>query len=272
MKKSFLIFSFLLCVFCLTGCRSTAYYRAKAAGEARAFLLKNAPELTSEQVAFVKYNDPVLLTAPVLGSEEQIQDESSKDKRTSYLHQICVTWNIPGCRNLYMVFGVSDARMFSWQPLRLIRKDFGQLLRPEDAAVSASRSYAVNNLYHALSVKDFNRIRFEFPFIARTAFQLNFNTTGKMTAEEIQQAKQAAEKKFQYSLYWENADGSAAVFCGLSDVNMKGWTLNFAGIIKKEELSKNLIGVVRTPENYDKNITPLAKDVKSAGKEVKKDK
>jgi hypothetical protein len=272
MKKNLLIFSFLLCLFCLTGCRSTAYYRAKAAEDARRFLLENAPELTSEQAAFVKYNDPVLLTAPVLGSEEYEPGEGAKEKRTSYLHQICVTWNIPGCRNLYMVFGVSDARMFSWQPLRLIRKDFGQLLKPEDAAVAASRRYAVDNLYHALSVKDFNRIRFEFPFIARTAFKLNFNLTGKMTAEEIRKAEKAAEKKKQYSLYWINSDGSATVFCGLAEVDMKGWKLNFAGVVKKEELSGCLLGVVRTPEQYEKNITPLEKDVKSAEKEVKKDK
>ena len=262
MMKKFSVLSALL-LFCscfLCGCGSTAYYRARAAENARRFLLANAPELTPEQVHFVKFNDPVLLTSSVLGTDRQ-KGELALEKSTSYLHQICVTWNIPGASNLYMVFGVSDARMFSWEPLRLIRKDFRQKVLPEDAAVAASRSYAVNNLNEVLSVKALNNIRFEFPFIARTDFKLNFNTTGKMTEEEIAEEKYAVKKKFQYALYWKNPDGTLTLFCGMANADLAGWKINFSGIIKESELKQNLIGVVRTPEQYDKSIEILKKDL-----------
>ena len=262
MMKNFSVLCGLL-LFCscfLTGCGSTASYWGRAAENARRFLLENAPELTPEQVHFVKFNDPVLLTSPVLGTERK-KGELALEKRTSYLHQICMTWNIPGASNLYMVFGVSDARMFSWEPLRLIRKDFRQKLVPEDAAVAASRQYAVNNLHKALSVEALNNIRFEFPFIVRTDFKLNFNTTGKMTEEKIKAEKEAAEKKFQYALYWKNPDGTLTLFCGMANVDLVGWQINFAGIIEENELKQNLIGVVRTPAQYDQGISMLKKDL-----------
>ena len=281
MKKMTILCGLLLVCSCFfTGCGSTAYHRARAAENARRFLLANAPELTPEQVHFVKFNDPVLLTSPVLGTERK-DGELSLEKSTSYLHQICVTWNIPGASNLYMVFGVSDARMFSWEPIRLIRKDFRQKLLPEDAAVSASRQYAVNSLYDALAIQDLNRIRFEFPFIARTDFELNFNTTGKMTEEEIAAAQESVKEKFQYALYWKNSDGKLTVFCGMANADLSSWNINFAGIISESEFKQHLIGVVRTPEQHSKRISILKKDLdtleqrKKAGeenKEIRKDK
>jgi hypothetical protein len=256
MKK---ISLFIVCslVILTSGCKSAAYHRNEAAESARVFLLKNAPELTPEQVCFVKYNDPVLLTAPVLGNSGKGSDFEQTD---SVLHQICIAWNIPGASNLYIVFGVSDARMTTWQPLRLIRKDFSQKVLPEDAAVFYCRKYAQDNLLHTLTPSELNLVRFEYPFIARTGFELNFNETGKMTAEEIAAVKEAAAGKLQYSLYWQYPDGSAAVFCGLAAADMTGWTLNFAGKIGKEELVKHLIGVVRTPAQANDNIAILKQD------------
>ena len=270
-KNTVFLFLFCLCLFMVTGCGSTAYYRARAAENARRFLLENAPELTPEQIYFVKFNDPVLLTAPVLGSEPK-SGESSREKSPSFLHQICVTWNIPGASNLYMVFGVSDARMYSWEPIRLIRKDFRQKLSAEDSAVSACRQYAKNNLYHALPVAALNHIRFDFPTIARTDFKLNFNTTGKMTPEEIQEAVEEAEEKFQYALYWKNPDGTLTLFCGMAKVDLGGWKLNFAGIIKESELKKHLIGVVRTPGQYDQSINALKKDLDLVAERIQAEK
>ena len=52
----------------LCGCRSDRYYQACAADKAREYLLENAPELTPAQIAFVKYNDPILLTGDGLGT------------------------------------------------------------------------------------------------------------------------------------------------------------------------------------------------------------
>ena len=262
--KHRIVFVFLFAVLAfaqsvlLSGCRSGRYYQAEAAQTAREFLLANAPELTVRQVYFVKYNDPVLLTAPVLG---EVRGGSPEEETTnSEQQQICVTWNIPGSRYLYMVFGVSDSRMYSWRPIRLIRKDFYQKKMPEDAAIALCREYAVNSLYHSLSARDLNTIRFTFPTIIRSDFELNFNVDGKLSPEEIAEAKAAAEKKFQYTLVWPNGDGSSTVFCGLGSLDMAGWKINFAGIAPADDLKAHTLGVVRTQDKPDDNITPLERD------------
>lgn len=246
----------VMAAFLTGGCRSNEYFQARAAEAARKYLLAHAPELTPEQIYFVKYNDPVLLTAQVLGRAGQKGEE---EHTSSSLHQFCVTWNIPGASNLYMVFGVSDIRMVSWSPIRLIRKDFSQKVMPEDAAVALCRRFAVDSLYHSLTPEQLNDIRFEFPVIAWTDFALNFNTTGRKTADEIKAAQLAAEKLCQYSLIWKNKDGSATVFCGLSQPDLKGWQLNFAGHVTREDLNKHTRQVVRTPEEPDDNIRIPAK-------------
>ena len=249
----------------LSGCRSGRYYQAEAAQAAREFLLANAPELTVRQVYFVKYNDPVLLTAPVLG---EVRGGSSEEETTnSEQQQICVTWNIPGSRYLYMVFGVSDSRMYSWSPIRLIRKDFSQKKMPEDAAITLCRAYAVNSLYHSLSARDLNTIRFTFPTIVRSDFELNFNVDGKLSPEDVQKAKQAAARQFQYTIVWPNENGSSTVFCGTGQLDMSGWHINFAGIAQADDLKAHTLGVVRTPDRSDDSITPLARDLPApAGK------
>ena len=256
----------------LCGCRSGRYYQAQAAQSAREFLLANAPELTVEQVYFVKYNDPVLLVAPVLGAPGG-GFKAEEESMTSEQQQICVTWNIPGSRYLYMVFGVSDNRMFSWSPIRLIRKDFGQKPMPEDAAIAQCRDYAVNSLYYSLSPHDLNSIRFTFPTIIRTDFELNFDPDGKLSADEIRKAKAAAAKLVQYTLAWPNEKGGSTVFCGVGRFDMLGWKINFAGFVGTDDLAKHTVSVVRTPDRSDDNIVPLQRDLPpSAGKKNTKGK
>ena len=256
----------------LCGCRSGRYYQAQAAQSAREFLLANAPELTVEQVYFVKYNDPVLLVAPVLGAPGG-GFKAEEESMTSEQQQICVTWNIPGSRYLYMVFGVSDNRMFSWSPIRLIRKDFGQKPMPEDAAIAQGRDYAVNSLYYSLSPHDLNSIRFTFPTIIRTDFELNFDPDGKLSADEIRKAKAAAAKLVQYTLAWPNEKGGSTVFCGVGRFDMLGWKINFAGFDGTDDLAKHTVSVVRTPDRSDDNIVPLQRDLPpSAGKKNTKGK
>ena len=153
-----------------------------------------------------------------------------------------------------MVFGVSDNRMYSWLPIRLIRKEFYRRHLPEDAAVASCRSFAVNSLYHSLSAADLNTIRFSVPWIARTDFAMNFNVNGQLTPQEVEKAKAAAAKRMQFSLYWFNQDGSATLFCGVSEPDLSGWSINFAGHVSKDDLKKHTIAVVRTPEQPDEPL------------------
>lgn len=245
----------------LCGCRSGRYYQAEAAQAAREFLLANSPELEPDQVYFVKYTDPVLLVSHVLGKGGG-GFGGKEETMKSLQKQICITWNIPRSRYLYMVSGVSDSRMFSWKPLRLIRKDFADTLLPEDAAVAACRRFALNSLYRELSASEMNHLRFTYPEIIRTGFPLNFDANGIKTPEEIEEEKTKLEDKFQYSLVWRHGNGRNTLFCGAGDVDMKGWQINFAGNVSNEELEKNTIGIVRTPAQLHQALTPLADDLK----------
>ena len=258
-------FAVLLCaagaVFFLSGCQSGSHYQAKAAEAARAYLLKNAPELTPEQIYFIRYNDPVLLTAPVLG-EGGGGFITHKEKLSSEQLQICVTWGVPRPekddeRLLYMVCGVSDSRMFSWEPLRLIRRTVTPVRDFEDKAVAQCRKFAVNSLLKSLSPRDLNNIRFSFPWIIHSDFELNFNTTGKMPQEDVEKARTKSEKLWQYSLVWKNSDGTAVVFCGVGEKDMEKWQINFAGPVSGEDLAKHTLATVRTPEQKHAAIAVL---------------
>ena len=252
----FSVFTLLIILTALIcGCRSGRYYQAEAAERARCYLLENAKELTPEQIYFIKFNDPVLLTAPVLGQEGG--GFVTRDEHMSSMQQqICVTWALPGASHFYLVFGVSDNRMFSWRPLRLIRRDFTGKIMPEDLAIRQSRGFAVNSLYRSLSVPDLNRIRFTFPEIRHTTFELNFDANGKLPANEIKEAKARTAGMVQYSLLWKNSDGSYTVFCGVSMPDMKRWGINFAGNISAKEVEDHTISIVRRTDQWYTPIVP----------------
>ena len=106
--SKFLLCITAVCAMLLCGCRSDRTYQNRAAERARSFLLENAPELTPQQVSFVKYNDPFFMTGDGLSG------------KSTGIMQICVAWNIPDADTLYMVFGVSRERMDDWYPNRII--------------------------------------------------------------------------------------------------------------------------------------------------------
>ena len=93
MKKFFvsILFAAVLC-----GCHSDQYYHNEAVERARKYLLENSSDLSSEQIYFVRFNAPVLLHAPVLSGGTASANRLSAEK-----HQVCVTWMIPGKKELY---------------------------------------------------------------------------------------------------------------------------------------------------------------------------
>ena len=76
----------------LAGCRSDQYYQDIAVRRARAYLLEQSPELTADQIYFVKFNNPFFLTANVLGYGGMPLEGPMSSRQ----QQICVTWAIPG--------------------------------------------------------------------------------------------------------------------------------------------------------------------------------
>ena len=253
-------------LFLTAGCRSDAYYQDRAVQRARAYLLENAKDLTADQLYFVKFNRPVLLTGEVLPAGSQ------PGERQTGIQQICVTWRIPGRDLDYLVFGASGGSMEYWYPNRLIEKKFEKFGLPIQAAMKLARAYAQNYLYDGLSVAEFNRIRFDFPFVIETAFPLVADPTGKLDPKETEAVRKRLSALPQLSLVWPLDDhGECIVFCGNGQGDLSGWAINFAGKMKKAELDAATVKVVKTPDNAQTPIEPSEEkspETAEAGKDV----
>ena len=201
-----------------TGCRSTICYQEQAVERAREFLLREARDLTPEQQAFVRFNDPVLLAENLLGSN------NTGLATAAARSQICVTWMIPEKTDVYMVFGISTGRMSDWYPNRLIRKTFTAPDRTRVSAVAAARAFVQDNLYFDLSAKELNAVRFEEPRIVRSSFTLPGDAKG-----------------LQFSLIWKAAAEEERIVisgCAAAE-HLQGFQVISGGRISVKELQKN---------------------------------
>ena len=254
MKKNFFssVCAALAAIFICSGCHSDLYYQAEAVDRAREFILKEAKELSLEERSFVRYNDPVLLHSPVVGSLGVAATETLHNE----LQQICVTWQIPGKEELYMVFGVSGARMDNWYPNRLLRKKYTTTKHPLKAASEEALTYARNNLYDQLSVAEFNMLRFDPPWLLRTNFELNINPEGKLSQAEKNKISTVWKQMVQYSLVWKFGEKNL-VFSGMAKPGFAGWQIVFAGLIPAQEVAAHTVKVVKTPEEA---LTPIPED------------
>lgn len=235
------------------GCRSDAYYQNRAADRARKFLIEEAKELSAEEKYFITFNDPVFLISPIVGDKNYVKERSlNAPVLTDQLNQICISWKLPERDEWYMVYGASNGRMDFWYPERLIRKKFSpSKVSSLETATATSRTYAKNNLFGLMSVEEQNFIRFHFPAVYETNFELNFDPEGKGDAEEIAAAKKAAEAGTQYSLVWEiPGDPEAAVFCGVGTEELSGWSINFAGKTSAAELREHTVRKIKDPEEF----------------------
>jgi len=246
-KRAFFV---LLLALIAGGCRSELYYQHRAVERARKYLLENCRDLSSADINFVRFNAPLLLHSPVIGSHDE---ETRYEKLVSELQQICVTWMIPGKKDLYMVFGVSGARMDGWYPNRIILRDYTRYQPVLAQAVSKTRKFAQDNFFDDLGVTEANHVRFSFPYLIRTKFDLNFNPDGKKSPEELAKIRKDAEDKIQYSLVWK-LDGRNLVFAGLSKPGLGDWDFSFAQIIDDKELGENTVKVVMIPADGLKKL------------------
>lgn len=259
-------------VFC-GGCHSDAYYQNRAVERAREYLLDRASELSAEEKYFITFNDPVFLTAPILGSKSFVKDRTLESPvLNDQLNQICISWKLPGRNEWYLVYGASSGRMDFWYPERLIRKKFAppNVSDLEKAAADA-RTYARDNLFGLMSVEEQNFIRFHFPSVYETNYELNFNPTGEADEKTIAKSRAFAESSIQYSLVWEiPGDGDIIVFCGPGGLEMAGWQINFAGKTSADELRRHTVCRIKTPEEFYRKFNgKYVKALPAKGKEKK---
>ncbi len=215
MNRFFVFMSVLLLAAVAAGCQDTRYYQNRAVEKARDYLLDNAPELTPDEIAYVKFNKPALLVENIFASGND-------------LSQICITWLIPGRDNVYMVFGASEMRMATWSPNRLIRKVFPKANSPLLTSVAMAQNYAANNLFFDMSVHQYNTVRFSYPEIRQTTFQLEKKPAGKT----------------QYSMIWDCGEpDTRVVVCGWADADAGNFSVSFGAILTAEELRSNMADV-----------------------------
>jgi len=242
---------FLLTAVIVTGCHSDIYYQDRAAQRARKFLLECNGDLSSEDrlnisdINYIRFNAPVLLYSPVLGDDSR----SSRDgKLESELLQICVTWLIPGREKLYMVFGVSDARMDYWFPNRVLLRTYDPKVPALTGVLNNARNFVRNNFYSDMEPDEINHVRFGYPYLLRTDIAINYNTNGTDNADEVAASRKAAGKKIQYSLVWELGKRNLVVTM-LADKGVKNAGIVFGGFLTDEELKMKTLAVVLTPEH-----------------------
>lgn len=256
MRIGLLTVSLVALLAALCGCQSDLYYQDRAVNRAREYLIKNAPELTAEEVYFVKYTKPKLLTSDVLSGP--LASTNIDPKLSTAQRQVCVTWEIPGRSDLYIVFGVSSGRMEFWYPNRLIRKNFVISSYPVNNAIALARNYVEQNYQTWLSPTEYNNVRFNNPWIIHTKFPLSIDPMGTLSAEEYAKKKQTLEAATQYSLVWKESDDAKQVIvaCGTSKPNIVGWSINFVDIMETKELEDATIRVIRPPTIEDTAISP----------------
>ena len=255
------------------GCRSDAYYQNRAVGRAREYLLDKALELSAEEKYFITFNDPVFLTAPIMGNNQFVKARSvDSPVLTDQLNQVCVAWKLPQRHEWYLVYGASSGRMDYWYPERLIRKKFAPpKVGGLETATDLSRTYAKNNLFHLMNVDEQNFIRFHFPALYETNYELNFNPTGDADDKTIAKERAFAEKSIQYSLVWEiPGDKDIAIFCGPGGPELASWKINFAGKTSADELRRHTVRRIKTPEEFYRAFQgKYAQPEPPAGKEKK---
>ena len=231
MKFFLLLLTALGAAFLSGGCRSELYYRDRAVGEAREYVLENAPELNNEQRDHVRFTQPVLL-----------YDPNVNGKAGSFLTrtpgQICVTWLVPGSKAAYMVVGFSDSRMMDWSPNRLIRRTFPRADQLRLGAIDKARQYIFKGFYVNLSADSGNVVRFENPEI----YHSNFAPETSFTGEDREAFLKSLENKTQYALVWKSPDEKELSFVvfGYSEPDLSGWAANSGGIYENADLAGKL--------------------------------
>ena len=241
---------FLLTAAVVAGCHSDIYYQNRAVERARKFLLNNNQNfnqndrLSVADINYVRFNAPVLLHAPVLGDGSR---SSRSGKLESDLQQICVTWLVPGRKNLYMVFGVSGARMDYWFPDRVLLRTYNQNVPALVSVLNNARSFAQNNFYPDMSVREINHVRFSYPYLLRTDIAINYEVDFLPAPEKAAKLRKEAGSKVQYSLVWQ-LDGRNLVITMLADKGLKNAGIVFAGFLQEEELKMKTLSVIMTPD------------------------
>lgn len=166
MKKIY--FLIVVSALFICGCRTPEYYQDRAVQKARAYLLKNSPQLSFEDSSYIRFNKPVIVHSNIIGGVDSLTSSRIK----SDMNQVQIVWNIPGKSNFFAVWGACSSTMRDFSPERIFVREFEPQDIERENAIKRARTYIIGNLFNLLSVEDYNDLRFRDPEIYYSKFEL----------------------------------------------------------------------------------------------------
>ncbi|MBQ9789928.1 MAG: hypothetical protein IJW31_10080 [Lentisphaeria bacterium] len=232
------------------GCQLPEYYQEQAVIEAREFLLDKSPDLTLDEVAFIKYNRPVIVHENILGTMPSIKS----DTVGSDLSQIGIVWKIPERKEMIMVWGVASESLRFFTPERVIIREFKAANMLQTKALQDAKLLLLNNLHKEFSVEEYNYVRFAEPEIVLTSFVFD----KEKTADE-----ELTKDKVQFSFVWQIRNGDfKAVVAGEAYQDFSSFIPYACGIFDEKEFNEHF---VKTYQDFvAENIAKAAEDAKLA--------
>lgn len=131
------IFLLVFAIF-ITGC-STEYFKDRAADKARDYILENYPKMSPQNANYIKYTYPKFLSSCISstlsasdpseyywggGNNYFSQPKFSKSKDFS---QVAIAWDLLVPNATIMVVGTCYDNYWSWEPLKLIIRERGNV-------------------------------------------------------------------------------------------------------------------------------------------------
>ncbi len=279
-KTAFLVVGILM-LFITVGCQSRAWYEDRAVSRARTFVEEKCRYLSQQELEFVRYHKPVVMTDYIIGFN------ANRLGKRMPLSQICIAWMIPNRQEALVVFGWGSGDFNDWYPNRVFWKRYEKpnkiLIETRDKVAV----YAINNMLF-MNRKQVNRVRFTVPQQVFTNFDLS---KGKIPFEDradarqkllaagaggnVKSAKAAKKDLIQVSFFWiDPADvDSRIVVTGLcKQNNLTGFSPATASFMNADDLLKHTInkpGKIAM-ENTGKNAIKAEMKVQTAGNTIKK--
>ena len=217
------------------GCKTDAYYQDRAVENARAYLFKNAPELSLEQREYVRFNKPRLLHA-LTGVSTPGQFLTTEQT------QICVTWIIPDRPHYYMVAGLSDSSMRSWAPNRLIRKSFPTDMRNLFAVEDKARAYVYRSVYNLLPRDAANEVRWSEPEIFLSAFEPELGIDVTDPDERAALLRDFANQTQLAVVWrWPSDPEHLTIVFGYGNPDLSRWNAQSGGVFTVADLDGRLL-------------------------------
>lgn len=222
----------------MVSCQSNAYYKERSVEKARKYLLENTKNLSQVKRQYIKYSSPVLLYNSIF----------SQFKSSTNQYQVCIAWEVPGEKDLFLVFGTGNYHMRDWDPIRIVRKQFIDKDQAKITAMKTAVTYVMNNMLF-LSDETRNHIRFSTPKFAMTHFPLErlglldkVDAFGKAkSAKKLAEEKALLDKKEQVALIYNTGDNATrVVVLGVATMGLSGWQPVTGVEVTTEELKKHI--------------------------------